>query len=334
MLEGLPDGQVRIWAVAEGYLANYSAPVEVQAGEERYGLEMRLDPIPPENHISVAVVDPEGAPVPRALLEYRHKSESTGTSASGDQEADANGRYVFIVPDGALLWITAQDPELRYGPSSAAAVRTNADTIVLRLEAVGSFGLSVHGEDGEPIERFGFALLSPDGDFEYQSAARAPHAQGRVDVRRPSDDFMVEIDAPSHALMRAGPFTPADLGAENGIDLVLARPDGHRGRCERRDSYLGARREESHCASGLAELGLRALADAAGDRGSQGRRNDRPAPLTCSVVSAEGGVSAATNDACHSSCESPSAGISQRKSSSSRRRRARASDASPSPWVT
>ena len=165
MLEGLRDGQVRIWAVADGYLASYSAPVQVRAGEERYGLELRLDPIPPENNIAVAVVDPDGAPVAHARLDFRHESKSTGTSVSGDRETDAAGRHVFIVPADALLWVTAEDPELRHGPASASAVRTGSAPVVLRLRTVGRFDLAVRGEDGEPVEHFGFALLSSDGQL-------------------------------------------------------------------------------------------------------------------------------------------------------------------------
>jgi len=230
-LEGLAAGYVRIWASAAGYLGSYSAPVEVHAGEERYGLELTLERIPPTNSIIVLVVDPSGAPVPLAPLEFRHQSRTTGTTVAGQREADAAGRHVFVVPDDALLWITAEDPGRRLGPASADAVRTGTQPLVLRLSAAAQFALKVRGASGDPVECFGFALLSPDESFEYESRARAPRPEGALSLRLPAGDFLVRVDAPGYELAQVGPFAPLALGGEDAaVEVALAPVPGIRGR--------------------------------------------------------------------------------------------------------
>lgn len=225
-LDRLAEGQVRIWARAPEYLAGFSPPVQVRAGEEAYGLELVLQPTPRENQIVVSVLDPDGKALPGAMLEFR--MQSPGIVRSGSERADAEGRHTFVVSKDTRASITAKDPEDRYGPASAADLRPGDAVTRLRLSAAEPLAIQVHELGGAPVELFGFALLSADGSSEQQSAPRATRAGGRAQARLPRGDFFVSIDAPGHELARLGPFSP---GAVKGpIEVALAPVPGIHGR--------------------------------------------------------------------------------------------------------
>lgn len=227
-VDGVSCGFVRVWARHGGYLASFSPPVEVRAGQESYGLELVLEPLTAVNRIAGIVLDPDGAPVPAARLEYRHSSRASGITISSADEADAQGRFEFRVPQDTELWLTARDPAGRFGPGSAAGIRTDSGELIVRLTRVESFALRVVDPSGAPVERYGTAVLSADGAFEHASAPRKEHTDGRVELQRPAQPFSVRIDAPGFELALVGPLDPERL--PESLPVVLTPVPGLHGR--------------------------------------------------------------------------------------------------------
>lgn len=223
-LEGAPPGPMRVWAHAEGYLAAFSATIDLVAGQESYGLDLVLEPIPETNRVTGIVLDPGDAAVPGARIEYRHASRSTGSTTSGEEVADESGRFEFLLPPDAELWLTAHDPHDRLAPASVSAVRTGSGEVVLRLAAAEPFALRVVDEAGRPVERYAAALRSPDGELTHASADLGPHEDGRASLRRPSVLFEVRVVAPGFDVARVGPLDPRRV--EQPLVVVLAPVPG------------------------------------------------------------------------------------------------------------
>ena len=212
VLEGLPPGHVRLWARAEGFTPQYTDPIEVRAGQETYGVEIPMTDLSPEHHFVLQVLDPSGNPVPSAELDYRHQSREAGFSISGSAEADLEGRHEFLVDKDARLWITASDPEGRFGSASAAEVSTGDELIVLQLPEVEHATVSVRNPDNSPAEEFRLQVRSADGEFTYQTLDDEPRVDGNATFRVPDRPFLLRIVAPLAEIETFGPVDPKAVG--------------------------------------------------------------------------------------------------------------------------
>ncbi len=220
LLEGVTTGYVRVWARRAGYLGTYSAPVEIRAGQESYGLELVLESLSSTNRIAGVVLDPSNAPVPGAELDYRYSARAGAVMTAGDRLADGRGRFEFLVPQDAELWITASDPEGRFSPDSASGVRTGSGELVLRLARAEPVELVVTDAGGAPVTRYAFEVLSADGRTQSQGQSRGEHEGGSVVLRLPSEPFLLRVDAAGFELAEVGPLEPAGLPRPLRVSLV------------------------------------------------------------------------------------------------------------------
>ncbi len=219
-LQGLGVGFTRLWASGDGYLANFTGQIEVRAEEESYGIEIVLQDLGAKNVVRGIVLDPSGAPVPNAQLDYRHSSETTGTTTSGDSDAGQDGRFEFLLPDDSRLWITARDEAGEHGPASASDVATGELNLVLQLVEQKQVELRVVDSAGEPIERYGFEIVSPDGSFVHARGPREERLAGVASFGRPSSTFAVRVEAPGFELGKVGPLEPEFV--DEGVELRVA----------------------------------------------------------------------------------------------------------------
>ncbi len=219
-LVGLRAGFVRVCAEAPGFLAGFTPPVGVRAGQEAYDVELRLEPLPPANRLRGIVLDPSGAPVPHAWLEFRNESRSTGNTSSGSRTADAQGRFEFRLLDDARTWLTARDPAGLYATTALNDLPTGGPDVVLQLAEAPRIALVVNGAEGQSIEEYAFEVLGPDKLTLHERALRAPRPHGTADFKRPASEFIVSIDAPGHERAILGPFDPVSVAATLTARLV------------------------------------------------------------------------------------------------------------------
>jgi len=219
-LVGLGAGFVRVCAEAPGFLAGFTPPVAVRAGQETYDVELRLEPLPAANRLRGVVIDPSGAPVARARLEFRHESRSTGTTTTGSRSTDAEGRFEFRLPDDARTWLTAHDPAGRFAATVSKELPTGGADVVLQLAEAPRIALVVSGSKGQAVEAYAFDVLSPDQRTVHERAPLAPRAHGTADFQRPSSEFVVAIEAPGHQREILGPFDPVTVAPSLMARLV------------------------------------------------------------------------------------------------------------------
>jgi len=241
-LGGTPEGFVRLWANADGFLASYTAPIEVRPGEESFGVAIVLEQLSPENLVRGIVLDPAGAPVGHARLDFR--SKASGTTMIGDREAGPDGTFEFLLHADALLWLTARDPDGRYGAASASEIETGELDLVLQLVDVNQVDLQVLDRDGEAVERYAFEIVSPDGSFVHARSERTARVGGAATFGRPTEAFVVRIEAPGYELAEVGPLDPAFVSA--GVELRVDEAPRLRGRVTDRDGPVADARVRLH----------------------------------------------------------------------------------------
>jgi hypothetical protein len=218
-LLGAPSGMVRLWGHAPGRLASYSPPLEVRAGQESTGVELVLASVAPENRLRGIVLDPSGEPVPGARLEFRHALDGGSTVQSGEEQADAGGRFEFLLPEDARTSLTAIDPKERFGPATLADLSNGERELVLALREVRRVDLVVESRGAAWLGPYTLELLSADGETRLGGLQRAEHPDGRSAFVLPDESFRLRVLAPGHRVSELGPLDPARVGATLGCAL-------------------------------------------------------------------------------------------------------------------
>ncbi|HVS19842.1 MAG TPA: carboxypeptidase-like regulatory domain-containing protein [Planctomycetota bacterium] len=226
LLQGVPEGFHRLWASGAGWIASYSAPVEVRSGQESTGLELTLEPFTSAFEVTGTVRDPNGLAVPHADVRYR--KVHGGSSMSGSTTADELGRFRFVVAPNQRLSLTASHPEELYGPASLDGLTGGASDLVLRLGELRSTTLAVTGDEGRPLVEFSWRTLGDADGAHLASGQEGEHGDGLAALRAPSVPFRIEVWAPGHTLESIGPLMPESVGPR--IDVRLRALPGLRGR--------------------------------------------------------------------------------------------------------
>ncbi|MCP3920156.1 MAG: sigma-70 family RNA polymerase sigma factor [bacterium] len=251
-LRGLADGFVRIWGRGEGRLPSWTAPVEVRDGQESCGVELVLPLVGDANRIRGVVLDPDGEPVPRAWLEYYHRSERGGLGMGDGEPARADGTFEFVVFDDAVLSITAEDPEgrygsataQRYGPAAAEGIRAGEQALVLRLVEGERVMLHVYAADGEVVEQFGLEVLPVEEEDLPSDLSPKPTSGPDAGYLVPNAPYYVRITAPLHAVETLGPLRPED--ERRSLEVHLTATPGLQGRAFAGGEALAGARATLH----------------------------------------------------------------------------------------
>ncbi|TAJ23987.1 MAG: sigma-70 family RNA polymerase sigma factor [Planctomycetota bacterium] len=219
-LLGVPAGMARLWGHAPARRASYTPPLEVRAGQESTGVELVLAPLAPENRLRVLVLDPTGQPVPGARLEFRHLLDGGDNVRSGQQKADADGRFEFLLPADARTSLTASDPQARFGPATLADIANGERELVLTLRDVRRVELALESRGAAWLGPCALELWSADGDARLGGLAlgkeeleRAKPADAPIAFVLPDESFVLRVFATGHRMCELGPLDPARVGA-------------------------------------------------------------------------------------------------------------------------
>ena len=252
LLSGIAAGYWRLWVEGEDHLPTFTEPVEVRVGSESFGLEIVLPSVRPEDHIFGIVLDPDGKPVPHALLRFNHSSRKGGLSIHGDErKAKGDGTFDFLLFPDARMTITAADPEGRFGSASADDVATGEGRLVLQLTDLARIPLAVRSEEGVAVERFAVRILAADEEITLYEEDVEEHFDGRTEFSAPNVPFRIRIQAPLHQLAIAGPFDPAESGG--GIEVRLESVPGLSGRVVAGDAAIAGAEVAIFAATELGE---------------------------------------------------------------------------------
>jgi RNA polymerase sigma-70 factor (ECF subfamily) len=224
-LEGAEPGLWRPWGHASGKRYDWGEPLEVRAGEDVAGLELVLPDELTTDRIAGVVLDPEGAPVPKAqiLMSCSTESEVNTTSAT----AGHDGRFEFVLRRELALTLLAADPEHHHADAVLYDVAPGTRGIELRLGPLTTFDVAVHDLAGAAI-RDCRLTLTPTVGFPRAKEAPPEAAPGLYRVAKPAVPFELVVEAPGFRPERHADLDPLTLGTQ--FDVVLAGASTLRGR--------------------------------------------------------------------------------------------------------
>ncbi len=238
LLSGVAPGFARVWASeASGaskaaipkWLASFSPPVEVQVGQESMGVELTLAAFPTSTLVCGRVVDPFGAPVPYANLSFA--KDSDGNHSAGSHNAGAQGEFRYVVPAGWTLTLVASDPKGQWDSASASELAGGELELELRLTESLGLMLSVRDQAGAPIEKYSVALFAKNGVNQLYELPLAEHEDGRMQLGRLAEEFLIEAKAPGYQAARSSTLVRSALSTSGAkVDLRLEQVPGIQGR--------------------------------------------------------------------------------------------------------
>lgn len=216
-LAGLRPGAWRPWAGKHLWHYHPGPVVEVDGAFAPREVVIHIQPLSAHQLLSGRVVDPAGAPVARAHLDFHWREGERLERRSTVSAAD--GRFAL-----GLGW-----PEVRgallashgiLGSVVVDGVGPGDGELEVRLRARRELVLDPRGRDGEPLERF-------DARFERQILGLWA-AEPRPERRRPDEPlywhlpdvpFRVNVRADGYGSQTFGPFEPESIGRTLRVDL-------------------------------------------------------------------------------------------------------------------
>jgi len=219
-LDGVPVGPVRIWAGSPASYWSASDPFELAAGARVEGLVLVVRPIPPENVLEIAVVDPDGTPVSGAAILYRR--EGGRSPGSGQGVADDNGRWRLVAEERVPHELRASDVDGALRPARISGALPGSGEVVLALGRPVPLRVVVRDEAGAPIERWRLEVreLAQVGNLESAVFLPRERAAGALELSLPLERFTLALSSEGFRDARFGPFDPAQVGQEIAVALA------------------------------------------------------------------------------------------------------------------
>ena len=197
------------------------------AGENVFGMELRLPALLATDRITGIVLDPNGEPLPSARL-ISACSTATGSSSS-TSNVGADGRFDLVLRREASYAFIASDPEHRYADAFALDVAPGTRELELRLSAKRSFEVRVRDRDAQPIEGCEFVLYVPlSGAVVNDNSAPQTIEPGLYALSLPGRAFYLEVSAKGYLPARFDELRPEAVGAR--FEVVLDPAPRLRGR--------------------------------------------------------------------------------------------------------
>jgi RNA polymerase sigma factor (sigma-70 family) len=217
-LTSVPLGRRRLWAGGAGHLWSPGERLVVSQDEEVIEQQLWIEPIAARDRISGVVQDPDGNPVPHALLSARMRLATVG--AGSLFETDAAGRFSIDLRQRVPHDFEAFDPEQRWSRVTARQVAPGTRGLNLTFETTHRMRVQLRRESGEHVTDFEWQLEPQHANAPevHWSAARVG-ADGFARIAQLSEVFFLAIRTPGRDPMRYGPFEPGPQ--TDRIEIVL-----------------------------------------------------------------------------------------------------------------
>jgi surface antigen len=225
--DGAPVGKHRLWAHAEGMRYGWSEPFEVRAGEDLFGVEVRLAALLATDHITGIVLDPAGEPLPRARL--MSVSQVGYETSSSTRNVGEDGRFELVLRRDTTYTFVASDPEHRYTDAVLSGVEPGARDVELRLAEKQFFEVFVTDRDERPLELCRFELSAEIGGAVFSDRPEPKVLEpGLFGLGLPPKDFTLVVERDGYLPATFEDLRPGALGAR--VEVVLERAPRVRGR--------------------------------------------------------------------------------------------------------
>lgn len=244
VLEGLPLGEVRVWARREGRMAAVSGVVEVVRGEVRAVPDLVLERIPSDDVIAGRVLDPEGKPVPHALVTLQYRSWlGSGSSVT---TTDENGEFAEFCDSSTRRDVRARVSDERFQEVLVRRVRPGTVGLELRMGVPETLVFDVQDERGGRVEGVELELRQVAGGPRIPCEP-IPRDDGTLGVTTPGEPFLAVLRADGRRELELGPFEPGDL--PQAVECVLEPLPTLRGSVRSRGLELANAQIEVHAAA-------------------------------------------------------------------------------------
>lgn len=240
LLAGIPEGFARIWVHKKEMIPTYSGPIEVRNSQETYGVKIIMDPLGDKNRIRGIVIDPTGAAVPFAQLDFAIHPRGPGVHYMDIKTAKKDGSFDFHLAEKSYMSITAKDPKDRFGPATAEEIDAGEQNLVLQLIEGEQIELHVFSETGAELGEYDFEILAFNDELPLQQGVGRLISDGGVRFRSPAQSFSVRVQASCFQTATAGPFQSEEL--DGRLDMHLTPIPGLHGTVHAGDQPItGAR---------------------------------------------------------------------------------------------
>lgn len=206
-LTGVVAGEVQVQTETDDQLySGTSGLVEVRSGEESRGLVIGAPRIPNDRLVEGLVVDPDGDPIPGALVRVRWSSFfRNGTNGTG---TNSEGRFRIVLDSSVSVDLELRDPKERFEPIFAEDLEPSGTEHVYRFEASETFLLELTGPEGTPVSDALVVVLHDEDELQ---RARESETRGTYELRLPKRRFDVRVEAPGFALGELVGLEPGDV---------------------------------------------------------------------------------------------------------------------------
>ena len=193
--------------------------VDLSSGQARTDIEVILPELRGTDSISGVVTDPDGNPVPGALIA---ETETAGPEPRLSISTGCNERGRFRVDGrpGGVFELTVRDRQARWCGVRRGDIRSGTHDIVIALDGSRTFLLRVHDAFGMPVERFGYDRVS-SVMYDYVREEFAKHPGGEVRMASDLAPFDLRVAAPGYHSETIAGLDPDHLPAT--VDVALRR---------------------------------------------------------------------------------------------------------------
>lgn len=226
-VDGVPAGQIRVWAGGADAFVKWTDPIEVRHGSATPDVVLALDLITSEHRVDGTVLNPEGVPYPHAKLDVASKvSKEWGKrGARGNIFVDDQGRYSFVTNCTAPLSLIAHDTEGKYGQAQLQNVLLGSPNAILQLTSRDALFLKVRDDGGHLVESFTVNVFTIDEDIPEGLSERLSNLlfnmessfdftesdlveDGLSEIPVPERKFRLAVKADGYKDATVGPFSP------------------------------------------------------------------------------------------------------------------------------
>ena len=222
----LPEGWWIVWATDEGREWSSSERIPVRGTAESASLTLRLKVGDPARALTGCVLDPQGRPCERALVELLDERDRSTWDRQWRTAGD--GRFEFRTREPReSLRVRITDADRRYEEIVREA-RSGDPNLQVQFIAPVPLVLRVLDEAGVAIEGASASALSTSSRFLFPGCHALTDASGAATLRLPSAEYEVDVVAQGFERVAQGPFDPQSGARE--LEFRLTRGPGLRGR--------------------------------------------------------------------------------------------------------
>ncbi|NUP94707.1 MAG: carboxypeptidase regulatory-like domain-containing protein [Planctomycetaceae bacterium] len=229
-IDGLPLGELRLWAKNEETRMAWSEPIRIVEGTDVRDLILTVPRPRWDELITGVVLLPDGQPAAQAFVSCAYfdepRSGSTGVWAGDD------GRFRVLIEPGCTRYdLTATDRDERYSSVTLRDVKPGDRDLGLRIsETHPRFFIELRGPSGKPVDLCFMRLHSETGPRQWRSEQVDPESLGggRHELPVPTTRFRLEVKVEGCRTYRTEELDPPLPGST--LEIRLERATFLRGR--------------------------------------------------------------------------------------------------------